>query len=93
MNGTGIPQNDEKVIVRILLSQSASDTLTATGERAFAIVHRCMRGVEEPETAGRWCIHLAPIEWDRAQDAAEVLMGTKRATRPRATTTRARADQ
>lgn len=79
MNGTGIIQQREKGMVRILLSQAASDTLTATGERAFAIVHRCMRGVEEPETAGRWCIHLAPVEWDKAQDASHVLSGEMKA--------------
>jgi predicted secreted protein len=67
------------MISRILLSKAASDALSATGERAFAIVHRCMRGVEEPETAGRWCITMAPVEWETAQDASAVLLGTKRA--------------
>jgi hypothetical protein len=81
---------DESKMIRLVLGKSASEALEATGERSFAIVHRCMRGVEEPETAGRWCIHLAPVEWDKARDAAEVLMGTKRATKSRATTTRAR---
>jgi hypothetical protein len=73
------PSGTPDGVIRILLSRAASDALTATGERAFAIVHRCMRGVEEPETVGRWCITLAPVEWETAQDASAVLLGTKRA--------------
>ena len=74
-------------ITRILLSESASKALTESGEQSFAIVHRCMRP-EEPDTAGRWVIHLAPIDWRTAQDASAVLLGKatakplKRATGP-----------
>lgn len=70
-------------LIRILLGKTASDLLTATGERAFAIVHRAMRGTDEPETAGRWQITLAPVEWQTAADASAVLLGTKKGTTPR----------
>ena len=63
-------------VVRILLSRTASDILTASGERAFSIVHQVMRGAEEPATMGRWAITLAPIDWQRARGAASVLVGT-----------------
>jgi hypothetical protein len=62
---------------RILLSRTASEALTAAGPDAFAIVAKAMRGTAEPETAGRWEITLAPIEWETARDASAVLMGTK----------------
>jgi len=66
--------------IRILLSEAASRRLDATGERAFTIVHRVMR-TEEPGTAGRWAITLAPVEWQTARDASAVLMGKARAVK------------
>jgi hypothetical protein len=66
--------------IRILLSKAASDALTASGEKAFAIVHRVMRS-EEPETAGRWAIYLAPVAWPTATAATAVLCGKARAVK------------
>jgi hypothetical protein len=66
-------------MIRILLSKSASDALTAAGERAFTIIARA----SHPEDPSRWEIHIAPIEWDRAQDACRVLMGEMTATKPK----------
>jgi hypothetical protein len=69
--------------IRILLSKAASDALTASGEKAFAIVHRVMRS-EEPETAGRWAIYLAPVAWPTATAATAVLCGKARAVKVKA---------
>ena len=69
--------------IRVLLSRAASDLLTASGERAFSIVHQVMRGAEEPQTMGRWEITLSPIDWQAARDAASVLVGTASAKRVR----------
>lgn len=63
-------------ITHILLSQTASDALSATGERCFAIAHRA----GHPDS-GRWIISLAPLEWQAAVDASNVLLGTHRAVR------------
>jgi len=64
-------------VVRILLSQAASEALASTGENAFAIVGKA----SHPEIPGRWVIHLASAEWHNAMDASAVLLGTKRAVR------------
>ncbi len=77
--------------VRILLSKAASDALTASGENCFSIVHRVMRGVEEPETAGRWAISLIPAEMKLVDDAVAVLEGRKRAVKVSTTRARPRA--
>ena len=66
-------------LIRLVLGRSASEALTAAGERAFAIVGRA----SYPEDPSRWVIHLAPVDFPAAQDACEVLLGTKRAIRPR----------
>ena len=68
------PLATSPAFARILLSESASKALTESGEHAFTIIHRSMR-TEEPDTAGRWVIHLCPITWRTAQDAANVLLG------------------
>ena len=67
--------------VRIRLSAAASASLTAAGHGAFTIVHRVMRGAEESDSVGRWEITLAPVEWQTAIDASNVLLGTHRAVR------------
>ena len=63
-------------ITHILLSQAASDALSASGEKSFALVHRA----GHPDS-GRWMVSLAPIEWQLAVDASPVLLGTHRAVR------------
>ena len=70
-------------VLRLLLSEAASKALTEAGSDAFTIVHRAMRGTEEPDSAGRWCIHLAPVSHQAASDACEVLLGRKKAIKPR----------
>ncbi len=66
-----------KGVVRILLSKAASDALTAAGEGAFAIVGKAT----SPDDPSRWVIHLAPVEWETAVAACNVLLGTHRAIR------------
>lgn len=68
-------------LIRILLSKSASDALTNAGESSFVIVSKAMRGTDEPETAGRREITLAPADWITARDACAVLLGEKRAAK------------
>ena len=77
------PTESNPETVRILLSEAASRHLDASGEKAFAIVHRVMRS-EEPETAGRWAIYLAPVAWPTATAATAVLCGKARAVKVKA---------
>lgn len=77
-------------VVRILLSEAASRHLTATGERAFIVASRVMRGAEEPETMGRWALHFIPCDIVAANAAVGVALGRARAVRiktPRAAPT------
>jgi len=78
MNPAGTTEAEAKppTLTRILLSRQASEVLAASGADAFAIVHRVNR-TEEPETAGRWAIHLAPVSHARARAACEVLLGRR----------------
>ena len=62
---------------RILLSESASRHLTATGEECFRIVTKATH----PEQPGRWVIHLAPCQLATAKQAEGVLLGTHRTVR------------
>ena len=68
--------------VRIRLSQAASDALTATGERAFAVA---CRGTY-PDSAGRWVVIASPISWQAACDASDVLLGRATVRRVKAAT-------
>lgn len=72
-------KNSHSQMIRILLSEAASDALTAAGEEAFAVVHKSMRTIEAPEEAGRWILHLAPVPFSRAQEACDVLLGRRAA--------------
>lgn len=62
-------------VVRILLSEQASRHLDGTGERAFIVVSRAMRGAEEPETRGRWALWLVPCTIAQADAAVRVATG------------------
>jgi len=64
-------------IVRIRLSEAASAALAAVSEGAFAIA--CQGSY--PDSGGRWVIHAAPIGWQTAIDAGNVLVGSHRAVR------------
>ena len=73
--------------IRILLSEAASAALTASGERAFTILCKA----SYPEQPGRWVIHLAPVEWETAVAASNVLLGSHKAVRIKAPATAAPA--
>lgn len=75
----------EKKLIRILLSERVSAALTEAGEQCFAIIGKA----SHPDDPSRWVLHLAPVEWETAHDACEVLLGRKRATairKPKTTT-------
>lgn len=78
--------------IRILLSEAASRHLTATGEHAFIVASRAMRGVEEPDTAGRWALWLVPCSITTADAAVRVARGLtterKQRLKPATTTTK-----
>ena len=63
---------EEMPITRILLSESASKALLATGERAFLIAAH-----GSGDDAGRVVIHAVPVAWKTALDASDVLLGRK----------------
>ena len=63
--------------VRILLSQSASDHLKATGESAFLIVGKASL----PDDPTRWILHLVPLDMKTATAACNVALGTHRAVK------------
>ncbi len=75
--------NESLGLVRLLLSKAAGNALEAAGTDAFAIIARAKRGAEDPETAGRWEITLAGVEWATACDASRVLLGEMKATKIR----------
>ena len=60
-------------VTRIVLSRVASDALTATGERAFAVIGRA----SYPDDPTRWVIHIAPVSFETAHDACRVLLAGK----------------
>ena len=70
--------------IRLLLSADASRHLDATEEGVFLVVHKAMRGVEEPSTAGRWAITLIPCSIHQADSAVRVALGLSKESKPRA---------
>jgi len=68
---------------RILLSEAASRHLDATGERCFIVASRAMRGTEEPQTMGRWALHLVPCSIADANAAVRVATGQSTERKPR----------
>lgn len=65
----------------ITLDEAQSAVLTAAGPQSFAIVARG----SYPHATGRWVIHLAPLEWPTAVAASNVLLGSHRAAKVKAT--------
>ncbi len=63
--------------VRILLSQAASEALTATGESAFLVIGKA----SHPDDPSRWVIHLVPVPMATASAACSVALGTHRAVK------------
>jgi hypothetical protein len=61
--------------VRILLSQAASEALTATGESAFMVIGRA----SHPDDPARWILHLVPVPMATASAACEVATGVRKA--------------
>lgn len=76
-------QSADSEPVRILLSKAASDHLTATGERAFIVIHKVMRGVEEPDTIGRWALTLHPCSVETSNAARRVALGESKERKPK----------
>jgi hypothetical protein len=70
------PLQPRAAATRLLLSAAVSKHLTDAGHECFLVVHRVMRGVEEPETMGRWALHLIPCSLKDAQAACNVAFGT-----------------
>lgn len=73
----------EGAAIRILLGEAASRHLDAAGEGAFIVISKAMRGTEEPETAGRWALHLLPCSITQANDAVAVIQGRAKASYPK----------
>lgn len=65
---------EDKGHLRILLSQAASDHLTATGESAFLIAGRA----SHPDDPTRWALHLASCPMATASAACEVATGARK---------------
>ncbi len=70
--------------LKILLSQAASDHLTATGEAAFMVIGRA----SHPDDPARWVIHLVPVDMKAATAACNVALGTHRAVKIKTDTAR-----
>ncbi len=70
------PHQPQAGTVRLLLSERASQALTDAGHECFIVAHRVMRGTEEPETMGRWALHLIPCSLKDAQAACNVALGS-----------------
>ena len=66
-------------LVRILLGPTASQVLTATGEKVFALV----ASETYPGDPSRWVILVVPVPLDVARQAASVALGRMIATKPR----------
>jgi hypothetical protein len=60
--------------VRILLSQAASEALTATGESAFLVIGKA----SHPDDPSRWVIHCVPLDMKAACEACEVAQGIRK---------------
>jgi hypothetical protein len=60
--------------VRILLSQAASEALTATGESAFLVIGKASL----PSDPSRWVIHCVPLDMKAACEACEVATGARK---------------
>jgi hypothetical protein len=66
-------------VIRILLSETQSQELTASGERAFVSVSRC----SYPGNPTRWQILVSPVDIDVLNQANRVLSGESRSVRIR----------
>lgn len=71
--------NENTPTVRLLLSAAASEVLSATGAECFTVICRATRN--DPDEAGRFVVHLAPVSMPTAKAACHVLLGTHRAVR------------
>jgi hypothetical protein len=63
--------------LRLLLSQAASDYLSATGESAFMVIGKA----SHPDDPSRWILHLVPVPMATAAAACNVALGTHRAVK------------
>lgn len=67
----------QKPPIRLLLDQTASDYLSATGESAFVVIGKASL----PDDPTRWVIHLLPVQMATATAACNVALGTHRAVK------------
>lgn len=65
--------------IKIILTEEQSRIIHAAGEGAFQIIGRG----SWPESVGRYVLHLAPVDWQTAIDASEVLLGRMKAVKIR----------
>ena len=64
---------------RILLSERASQHLTATGAECFAVV----AFDKSDQRSGQWIIHLMPCTYKQADAAVRVARGITKEIKPR----------
>jgi hypothetical protein len=66
-------------VTRILLSETQSRELSATGERAFVTISKCTY----PGDPSRWQILVSPVDLDVLNQANRILSGESRSVRIR----------
>ncbi len=66
-------------VIRILLSETQSQELSASGERAFVTISRC----SYPGNPAQWQILVRPVDINVLNDATRVLRGESRSVRIR----------
>jgi hypothetical protein len=66
-------------VIRILLSETQTQELTASGERAFVSVSRC----SYPGNPAQWQILISPCSLNLLNEATRVLRGESRSVRIR----------
>jgi hypothetical protein len=74
------PSPPPAIPTRIVLGQTASAALTASGERAFLVVTRG----SYPEADGRWVLHILPATIDQVNGATRIIKGTHKAVKVKA---------
>ena len=66
-------------VIRILLSETQTQELTATGERCFVTISRC----SYPGNPAQWQILISPVDLNVLNQATRVLRGEARSVRIR----------
>jgi hypothetical protein len=74
------PSPPPAIPTRIVLGQTASAALTASGERAFVVVSR---GTTD-DRPGAWVCHIVPATIDQINGATRIIKGTHKAVKVKA---------